>query len=163
LVTGIIIAGGNSTRMGSDKSLLNSNVERLNSELEQFGCNRIITMCGSVERIELFPGECIPDSKENLARSLLDIISTIEGEIQLVACDAYLADSELFHRITGCLAMIMEIANHYLLELKVVSNWSTQTKFLRFLHRFQVAKVESKQGILTLLRNSRRFNLSCRN
>ncbi len=101
MVTGIIIAGGNSTRMGSDKSLLNSNVERLNSELEQFGCNRIITMCGSVERIELFSGECMPDSKENLARSLLDIISTIEGEIQLVACDAYLADSELFHRITG--------------------------------------------------------------
>lgn len=100
-MTGIIIAGGNSTRMGTDKSLLNSNVERLNSELVKFGCNRIITMCGSTERIGLFPGGCVPDSKESLARSLLDIISTIKGEIQLVACDAYLADSELFHRTTG--------------------------------------------------------------
>ena len=100
-MTGIIIAGGKSTRMGADKSLLNQNVLRLQIELKKIGCESIYIMCGSVERIALFDGNCIPDSKSNLAQSLLDLINDTRGEIQLVPCDAYLADAEFLKGING--------------------------------------------------------------
>ena len=87
--------------MGEDKSLLNSNVERLSRELEISGCERIIIMCGSEERADLFPGECHIDTKETLAESLFELISNLHGTIQLAPCDAYLADGELFSRIKG--------------------------------------------------------------
>lgn len=87
--------------MGEDKSLLNSNVERLSRELEISGCERVIIMCGSEERADLFPGECHIDTKETIAESLFELISSLHGTIQLAPCDAYLADGELFSRIRG--------------------------------------------------------------
>ncbi len=99
--TGVILAGGKSTRMGEDKSLINTNVERLAKEMRMAGCTRIIVMCGSQERAELFEDECIIDSKESLAESLLEVIRGLSGTIQLAPCDAYLADAELFSRIEG--------------------------------------------------------------
>ena len=87
--------------MGKDKSLLNSNVERLSRELQASGCERIIIMCGSEERSDLFLGECHIDTKETLAESLFELISDLHGTIQLAPCDAYLADEELFSRIRG--------------------------------------------------------------
>ena len=87
--------------MGEDKSLLNSNVERLSRELQASGCERVIIMCGSEERAELFLGECHIDTKETLAESLFELISSLHGTIQLAPCDAYLADEELFKKILG--------------------------------------------------------------
>ena len=87
--------------MGEDKSLLNSNVERLYRELEASGCNRIIIMCGSENRANLFSGECCIDTKDTLAESLFELISTLQGTLQLAPCDAYLADVELFSKIQG--------------------------------------------------------------
>ena len=87
--------------MGEDKSLLNSNVERLSRELEISGCERVIIMCGSEERADLFSGECHIDTKETIAESLFELISSLHGTIQLAPCDAYLADGELFSRIRG--------------------------------------------------------------
>ncbi len=87
--------------MGEDKSLLNSNVERLYRELQASGCGRIIIMCGSEDRTDLFLGECHIDTKETLAESLFELISTLPGTIQLAPCDAYLADQELFSKIRG--------------------------------------------------------------
>lgn len=87
--------------MGEDKSLLNSNVERLSRELEESGCERVIIMCGSEDRTDLFSGECHIDTKETLAESLFELISTLHGKIQLAACDSYLADQELFSKIRG--------------------------------------------------------------
>ena len=87
--------------MGEDKSLLNSNVERLYRELQVSGCGRIIIMCGSEDRTDLFLGECHIDTKETLAESLFELISTLPGTIQLAPCDAYLADQELFSKIRG--------------------------------------------------------------
>lgn len=87
--------------MGEDKSLLNSNVERLSKELEASGCERVIIMCGSEERADLFPGECHIDTKETLAESLFELVSSLHGIIQLAPCDAYLADEELFKKIRG--------------------------------------------------------------
>ena len=99
--TGIILAGGQSSRMGQDKSLINSNVSRLANELRVAGCSRIIVMCGTTERMDLFEEECITDSRETLAESLFDFISQLTGKIQLAPCDAYLADADLFSKIDG--------------------------------------------------------------
>jgi len=101
LQTGIILAGGKSSRMGRDKSLINSNVTRLANELRIAGCERIVVMCGNLERMSLFDEECVIDSKETLAESLFDLISELNGIIQLAPCDAYLADAELFSAISG--------------------------------------------------------------
>jgi molybdopterin-guanine dinucleotide biosynthesis protein A len=87
--------------MGSDKSLIHSNVERLADELRKSGCSRVIVMCGTPQRSELFDEECIPDSADNLSDSLLTLLSQLNGSVQLAPCDAYLADEELFSRIDG--------------------------------------------------------------
>ena len=87
--------------MGEDKSLLNSNVERLSRELEASGCGRIIIMCGDESRADLFTGECHIDTKDTLAESLFELVSVIQGSIQLAPCDAYLADEQLFSKIRG--------------------------------------------------------------
>ena len=87
--------------MGEDKSLKNSNVIRLAKEMESLGCERVIVMCGGSERLELFGLESIPDSAETLGESIFELVSQLEGRIQLAPCDAYLADSELFAQING--------------------------------------------------------------
>jgi len=101
LQTGIILAGGKSSRMGQDKSLINSNVSRLAKELRLAGCSRVVVMCGTEERMALFNEECVTDSKSNLAESLYDFITELSGKIQLAPCDAYLADADLFSKIEG--------------------------------------------------------------
>ena len=87
--------------MGQDKSLINSNVNRLAREVNSSGCERIIVMCGTLERAELFELECVPDMADSLGESIFELVSRIEGRIQLAPCDAYLADSELFDGIRG--------------------------------------------------------------
>jgi len=87
--------------MGEDKSLINSNVDRLAKEMKSSGCKRIIVMCGALERADLFELECMPDLAESLGESIFELVSQIEGRIQLAPCDAYLADSDLFNRIDG--------------------------------------------------------------
>ena len=99
--TGIILAGGKSTRMGEDKSLIHSNVERLADEMRAAGCKRILVMCGDLNRVDLFQEECVVDSKDNLAESLFEVIQSLSGIVQLAPCDAYLADTELFSKIDG--------------------------------------------------------------
>ena len=99
--TGIILAGGQSSRMRQDKSLINSNVSSLANELRLACCSRSIVMCGTAERMDLFEEECVTDSKETLAESLYDFISQLSGKVQLAPCDAYLADADLFSKIDG--------------------------------------------------------------
>ncbi|MDP6870446.1 MAG: NTP transferase domain-containing protein [Candidatus Poseidoniaceae archaeon] len=101
MLTGIILAGGKSTRMGEDKALLRNNVSRLSKELKLAGCNRVIVMCGDESRRYLFSEDCIVDEGGCLAESLQIVLSKLKGEVQLVTCDSYLADCELFQRING--------------------------------------------------------------
>ena len=44
---------------------------------------------------------CLGLSADNLAESILDVVSKIEGTIQLAPCDAYLADADFFNTIDG--------------------------------------------------------------
>jgi len=101
MLTGIILAGGKSTRMGEDKAALFDNVSRLSKELKLAGCDNIIVMCGDESRINLFDEDCVVDRGFCLAESLRFVLSSLTGEIQLAPCDAYLADCELFERIAG--------------------------------------------------------------
>jgi hypothetical protein len=87
--------------MGKDKSLIYSNVKRLANEMRKYGCENVIVMCGTSDRSNLFDEECVVDSAETLAESLFDLISDIEGGVQIAPCDAYLADAELFGLING--------------------------------------------------------------
>jgi len=101
LLTGIILAGGSSTRMGRDKALISKVVDRLEAELKESGCEQVFVMCGSEDRRGLFKQDCLVDSGSCLAESLAIIIDYLAGEIQLAPCDAYLADAELFASIDG--------------------------------------------------------------
>ena len=67
--------------MGEDKSLINSNVNRLAKEMKSSGCQRIIVMCGTLERADLFELECMPDLAESLGESIFELVSQIEGRI----------------------------------------------------------------------------------
>jgi hypothetical protein len=100
-LTGIILAGGTSLRMGEDKAFLRGGVTRLAEELRKAGCNRVIVMCGTKERIGLFDEECVIDSHDDLASSITTVLNGLEGEVQLVPCDAVLADSSFLSSITG--------------------------------------------------------------
>ena len=51
--------------------------------------------------MEMFEGNCVPDSKDNLAQSLIEIIENIDDEIQLVPCDAYLVDAGFLSNVSG--------------------------------------------------------------
>ena len=99
--TGIILAGGNSTRMGIDKSMINMNVKRLAKEMRISGCDSVIVMCGTLKRAKMFEETCVLDAANTLAESLLHVVSGLKGVIQLAPCDAYLADAELFKSIDG--------------------------------------------------------------
>ena len=101
MLTGIILAGGRSTRMGKDKAFLKGGVSRLAKEMRNSGCSRIIVMCGTKERSGLFSEECVEDAGETLAESLKILLDSLEGEIQLSSCDAVLADAGFFSSITG--------------------------------------------------------------
>ena len=53
------------------------------------------------DRVDLFTGECHIDTKDTLAESLFELISSLHGTIQLAPCDAYLADEQLFKKTRG--------------------------------------------------------------
>ena len=98
MYTALVLAGGNSVRMGRDKAFLEGGVERIITELKKDKCKRIIVLCGKESRAELFSEECWPDPSAGM--SVADIlrwaIEKLEGAVQIVPCDAFLADQRLF-------------------------------------------------------------------
>jgi len=87
----VIFAGGNSTRMGQDKSLMFGGVERIRQLCMDCGIVKIITLCGSEERTSLFEGEVWPDPAH--CQKLSDVIRwvhrEVSGPIQFIPCDAF--------------------------------------------------------------------------
>ena len=101
MYTALILAGGLSSRMGQDKAFMHGGVPRLANELRQGGCTKIIVLCGSTERVEMFDEECWPDPEgtECLAEVIRWAIKKLEGVIQLVPCDAFLVSSKFFTKM----------------------------------------------------------------
>ena len=98
MYTALILAGGLSSRMGQDKAFMHGGIPRLAKELRQSGCTKIIVLCGSEERVELFDEECWPDPGDAtcLAEVIRWAINKLEGVIRLVPCDAFLVSSKFF-------------------------------------------------------------------
>lgn len=102
MYTALILAGGLSSRMGQDKAFMYGGITRLAKELRQSGCTKIIVLCGSEERAGLFDEECWPDPENAgcLAEVMRWAINKLEGVIQFVPCDAFLASSKFFTKMS---------------------------------------------------------------
>jgi len=87
----VILAGGTSSRMGQDKSLMCGGVERIRKLCKECGIENIVTLCGSEDRVSMFEGVVWPDP--DYCQKLTDVIrwvhQEIAGPIQFIPCDAF--------------------------------------------------------------------------
>ncbi|MDA0715237.1 MAG: NTP transferase domain-containing protein [archaeon] len=88
---GIIFAGGKSTRMGRDKSMMFDNITRLKSVFFSCGIHDVIILCGHEDRKSLFEGVVVVDPQENMGlhRVLQWIRNEIQDDLVCVPCDAF--------------------------------------------------------------------------
>ena len=91
----LILAGGKSTRMGEDKSLLFDSVNTLTDILTLLDC-RVLVACGGEERAALFDAECWfdPIDSTSLGEVVYAFVQQHDEEIQLFPCDMYNLDKE---------------------------------------------------------------------
>jgi len=91
----LILAGGKSTRMNQDKSVMFDSVNKLSQMLTARGC-RVIVACGSEERTSLFNAECWidPVGMESLAQVIHSFTQEYDEEIQLFPCDMFRLDED---------------------------------------------------------------------
>lgn len=91
----LILAGGKSTRMNQDKSVMFDSVNKLSQMLTARGC-RVIVACGSEERTSLFNAECWidPVGTESLAQVIHSFTQEYDEEIQLFPCDMFRLDED---------------------------------------------------------------------
>lgn len=116
MTTVLIFAGGKSTRMKQDKSTMFGGVKKIHDECDNANISRIITLCGSAERIALFPGEVWADPIE--CTGVLDVVrwslKQLNDDVLLIPCDGFnitkLGISELIEQ-ENCVP-IDEFGNH---------------------------------------------------
>ena len=91
----LILAGGKSTRMNQDKSVMFDSVNKLSKMLTARG-SRVIVACGSEERTSLFNTECWidPVGTESLAQVIHSFTQEYDEEIQLFPCDMFRLDED---------------------------------------------------------------------
>ena len=91
MTTVLILAGGKSTRMKQDKSTMFGGVKRIRDECIKANITRIITLCGSNDRMQLFHGEVWPDPEN--CQGILPVIewaiNQLDDDILLIPCDAF--------------------------------------------------------------------------
>ena len=91
MTTILIFAGGKSTRMGEDKSNMFGGVDRIHAECVKANVSRIITLCGSSDRLGDFTGEVWVDPID--CQGVLDVvhwaISQLNDDVLLIPCDAF--------------------------------------------------------------------------
>ncbi len=91
MTTVLIFAGGKSTRMREDKSTMFGGVKRIRNECDRANVSRIITLCGSEDRMKLFDGEVWVDPIDS--RGVLDVVRwsvrEVGNDILLIPCDGF--------------------------------------------------------------------------
>ena len=91
MTTVLILAGGNSTRMKQDKSTMFGGVKRIYDECMKANVTRIVTLCGSNDRMHLFHGEVWPDPEncQGILPVIVWAIKQLDDDILLIPCDAF--------------------------------------------------------------------------
>lgn len=91
-VVAVILAGGDSRRMGWDKAGMFGGVARLKQCLDDAGVERSVVLCGDEQRASLFTGEVLADPPHlsGLHRIIPWVRSQMNASILLVPCDAFL-------------------------------------------------------------------------
>ena len=91
MTTVLILAGGKSTRMKQDKSTMFGGVKRIRDECIKANITRIITLCGSNDRMQLFHGEVWPDPDNchGIFPVIKWAINELDDDVLLIPCDAF--------------------------------------------------------------------------
>ena len=91
MTTVLILAGGKSTRMKQDKSIMFGGVKRIRDECIKANIARIITLCGSNDRMQLFHGEVWPDPDNchGIFPVIKWAINQLDDDVLLIPCDAF--------------------------------------------------------------------------
>ena len=91
MTTVLILAGGKSTRMKQDKSIMFGGVKRIRDECIKANIARIITLCGSNDRMQLFHGEVWPDPDNchGIFPVIKWAINELDDDVLLIPCDAF--------------------------------------------------------------------------
>ncbi|MDP6234368.1 MAG: NTP transferase domain-containing protein [Candidatus Poseidoniaceae archaeon] len=91
MTTVLLLAGGESSRMGTDKAQMHGGVQRLQNVAKSCGIKEIIVLCGGQERRSMFQGKVWPDPPfcNNLTEVIQWAFKEIDGPIQLICCDAF--------------------------------------------------------------------------
>ena len=107
-----IFAGGQSQRMGQDKSLMFDNVERLRRILLDMGCENIFILCGDLTRAHHFqpPFLCDPEPNMGMHELVIWLTQTYPGTWCFMPCDSFLFDMNtcqewLSAMKTGCVPL----------------------------------------------------------
>ena len=95
-VVAVILAGGDSRRMGCDKAGMFGGVDRIKQCLADAGVERSVILCGDEQRASLFTGEVLADPPHlsGLHRIIPWVHSQMNASILLVPCDAFLLSGE---------------------------------------------------------------------
>ena len=91
MTTVLILAGGKSARMKQDKSTMFGGVKRIRDECIKANITRIITLCGSNDRMQLFHGEVWPDPDNchGIFPVIKWAINQLDDDVLLIPCDAF--------------------------------------------------------------------------